>query len=95
MNCCEWYFIKKYSNTLTSFVFMIKLHLNGIFIIFSSSFVCFALFRNNGFYHQHFWMGLYYLNPDDGFAWSDGSPVCGLILHSSYFPFPEFLKCVV
>ncbi|OXB84688.1 UNVERIFIED_CONTAM: hypothetical protein H355_001165 [Colinus virginianus] len=29
----------------------------------------------NGFYHQHFWMGLYYLNPDDGFVWSDGSPV--------------------
>uniref|UniRef100_A0A8B9SG96 C-type lectin domain-containing protein n=1 Tax=Anas platyrhynchos TaxID=8839 RepID=A0A8B9SG96_ANAPL len=30
---------------------------------------------NNGYYHQHFWMGLYYLNPDDGFVWSDGSPV--------------------
>lgn len=24
-------------------------------------------------------MGLYYLNPDDGFAWSDGSPVSNLI----------------
>ncbi|XP_064018396.1 macrophage mannose receptor 1 isoform X1 [Pogoniulus pusillus] len=30
---------------------------------------------SNGLYRQHFWMGLYYLNPDDGFVWSDGSPV--------------------
>ncbi|CAM4522259.1 unnamed protein product [Caretta caretta] len=29
----------------------------------------------NGYYHQKFWIGLYYLNPDDGFAWSDGSPM--------------------
>uniref|UniRef100_A0A8D0GM94 Macrophage mannose receptor 1 n=1 Tax=Sphenodon punctatus TaxID=8508 RepID=A0A8D0GM94_SPHPU len=28
-----------------------------------------------GSYNQHFWIGLYYLNPDDGFTWSDGSPV--------------------
>ncbi|EMP36986.1 Macrophage mannose receptor 1, partial [Chelonia mydas] len=31
--------------------------------------------RKNGYYHQKFWIGLYYLNPDDGFAWSDGSPM--------------------
>ncbi|XP_009079448.1 PREDICTED: macrophage mannose receptor 1-like, partial [Acanthisitta chloris] len=30
---------------------------------------------NNGYYNQQFWMGLYYLNPDSGFVWSDGSPV--------------------
>ncbi|KAM9024791.1 macrophage mannose receptor 1-like isoform 1-T1 [Ara ararauna] len=30
---------------------------------------------NSGYYHQRFWMGLHYLNPDDGFVWSDGSPV--------------------
>ncbi|KAJ7408292.1 Macrophage mannose receptor 1 [Pitangus sulphuratus] len=29
----------------------------------------------NSYYHKTFWIGLYYLNPDDGFAWSDGSPV--------------------
>lgn len=51
-------------------------------------------FRNNGYYHQNFWMGLYYLNPDDGFAWSDGSPVSNLIFHSCYFAFPVLLKCV-
>ncbi|XP_006119560.2 macrophage mannose receptor 1-like isoform X1 [Pelodiscus sinensis] len=30
---------------------------------------------NNGYYQQKFWLGLYYLNPDDGFTWSDGSSV--------------------
>uniref|UniRef100_A0A8C8RHJ4 Macrophage mannose receptor 1 n=1 Tax=Pelusios castaneus TaxID=367368 RepID=A0A8C8RHJ4_9SAUR len=30
---------------------------------------------NYGYYSQKFWIGLYYLNPDDGFTWSDGAPV--------------------
>ncbi|XP_014457049.1 macrophage mannose receptor 1 isoform X1 [Alligator mississippiensis] len=30
---------------------------------------------NSGLYHQNFWIGLFYLNPDDGFSWSDGFPV--------------------
>ncbi|XP_050795449.1 macrophage mannose receptor 1-like [Gopherus flavomarginatus] len=29
----------------------------------------------SGYYNQKFWIGLYYLNPDDGFAWSDRSPM--------------------
>uniref|UniRef100_A0A8C2SYC1 Macrophage mannose receptor 1-like n=1 Tax=Coturnix japonica TaxID=93934 RepID=A0A8C2SYC1_COTJA len=29
----------------------------------------------------HFWIGIYSLNPDEGFAWSDGSPVSTLIFH--------------
>lgn len=27
------------------------------------------------------WLGIFSLNPDEGFAWSDGSPVSTLIFH--------------
>ncbi|KAM9163688.1 macrophage mannose receptor 1-like isoform 1-T1 [Pangshura tecta] len=30
---------------------------------------------DKGFIFQHFWMGLIYLNPDEGYTWIDGSPV--------------------
>lgn len=29
---------------------------------------------------QGFWMGLFLLNPDEGFAWIDGSPVSTYLL---------------
>ncbi|XP_054245985.1 macrophage mannose receptor 1-like [Indicator indicator] len=38
-------------------------------------YVIWSSITKNGLLHQHFWMGLYYLNPEDGFVWSDGSPV--------------------
>lgn len=31
--------------------------------------------KNSGITSTHLWLGLNYLNPDDGFAWSDGSPL--------------------
>uniref|UniRef100_A0A8C8RN29 C-type lectin domain-containing protein n=1 Tax=Pelusios castaneus TaxID=367368 RepID=A0A8C8RN29_9SAUR len=30
---------------------------------------------DKGFLFQRFWMGLVYLNPDEGYTWTDGSPV--------------------
>lgn len=30
---------------------------------------------------QKVWLGIFSLNPDEGFAWSDGSPVSILIFH--------------
>uniref|UniRef100_A0A663EA94 Mannose receptor C-type 1 n=1 Tax=Aquila chrysaetos chrysaetos TaxID=223781 RepID=A0A663EA94_AQUCH len=32
-------------------------------------------------YFQRVWLGIFSLNPDEGFAWSDGSPVSILIFH--------------
>lgn len=40
---------------------------------------CMVYFRDKGLHTQAFWIGLFLLNPDEGFAWIDGSPV------STYF----------
>lgn len=36
---------------------------------------CTNYFRDKGLNTQAFWIGLFLLNPDEGFAWIDGSPV--------------------
>lgn len=33
---------------------------------------------------QRVWLGIFSLNPDEGFAWSDGSPVSTIISHEIY-----------
>lgn len=36
--------------------------------------------RDKGLNTQAFWIGLFLLNPDEGFAWIDGSPVSFYLL---------------
>lgn len=41
---------------------------------------CMISFREKGLQTQGFWMGLFLLNPDEGFTWIDGSPVSTYLL---------------
>lgn len=46
---------------------------------------CMISFREKGLQTQGFWMGLFLLNPDEGFTWIDGSPVSTYLLDIIFF----------